>query len=101
MNSAFTKERRQDSFQGVHQRAPRLLAFYVWGYGRETPLLWHGHRVGLVGTGVKQSDPADHSSLPSAPSASSSKKLVAAEKLVAERFPLMPSYVGITAVYLR
>ncbi len=30
-----------------------MLPFFVWGYGRETPLLWHGHRVGLVGTGVK------------------------------------------------
>jgi hypothetical protein len=29
-------------------RAPRLLPLYVWGYGRETPLLWRGHRVGLV-----------------------------------------------------
>ena len=57
-NSAFAKERRQDSFKGVHKRAPRMLPFYVWGYGRETPFLWRGHRVGLVGTGEKQGDPA-------------------------------------------
>ncbi len=46
LNSAFTKERRQDIFKGVHKRVPRLLSFYVWGYGKETPLLWRGHRVG-------------------------------------------------------
>ena len=39
LNSAFTKERRHDTFKGVHKR---MLPFYVWGYGRETPLLCRG-----------------------------------------------------------
>jgi hypothetical protein len=98
LNSAFTKERRQDTFKGVHKRAPRMLPFYVWGYGRETPLLWRGHRVGLVGTVVKQGDPAGLLFF-----AVSTLELFesirdAAEKLVAEQFPLMPSNVGVTAV---
>ena len=29
LDSAFTKERRRDTFQGVYKRAPRLLAFYA------------------------------------------------------------------------
>ena len=58
LNSAFTKERQQDTFKGVHKRAPRMLPFYVWSYGRETPLLWCRHRAGLVGTAVKQRNPA-------------------------------------------
>ena len=51
LNRAFIKEHRRDTFHGVHKRVPRLLAFCAWGYGRKTPLIWHGHRVGLVGTG--------------------------------------------------
>jgi hypothetical protein len=40
LNSAFTKERRQNSFKGVHKRAPRMLPlpFYLWGYGAS--LVW-------------------------------------------------------------
>jgi hypothetical protein len=51
LNSAFTKEQRQDTFKGVHKQAPHMLSFYVWGYDRETPLLWRRHRVRLVGIG--------------------------------------------------
>ena len=29
LNSAFTKEHRRDTFQGIYKRAPRLLAFYA------------------------------------------------------------------------
>jgi len=36
-NSAFNTEPRQDTFLGVSDRAPRLLRYYVWDYGRPTP----------------------------------------------------------------
>jgi hypothetical protein len=98
LNSAFTKERRQDTFKGIHKRAPRMLPFYVWGYGRETPLLWRGHRVGLVGSGVKQGDPAGPLFFAVSTFELFESIRNAAEKLVAEQFPLMPSYVGVTAV---
>jgi hypothetical protein len=57
-NSAFNTEPRQDTFSGVPNRAPHLLRYYVWGYGRPTPLLWRGQRVGWSATGVKQGNPA-------------------------------------------
>ena len=58
-NSAFNTEPRQDTFSGVSDRAPRLLRYYVWGYGRSTSLLlWRGQRVGWSATSVKQGDPA-------------------------------------------
>ena len=80
------------TFKGVlHKRAPRLLSFYVWGYGRETPLLWRGHRVGLVGTGVKQGDPAGPLFFAVSTFALfESIRDAAEEKLVVEQFPLMP-----------
>jgi hypothetical protein len=57
--SAFNTEPRQDTFSGVSDRAPRLLRYYVWGYGRSTSLLlWRGQRVGWSATSVKQGDPA-------------------------------------------
>jgi hypothetical protein len=56
--SAFNTEPRQDTFSGVSDRAPRLLRYYIWGYGCPTPLLWRGQRVRWSATGVKQGDPA-------------------------------------------
>jgi hypothetical protein len=50
-NSAFNTEPRQDTFSDVFDRAPRLLRYYVWGYGRPMPLLWCGQRVGWSATG--------------------------------------------------
>ena len=71
----------------------------MWGYGRETPLLWRGHRVGLVGTRVKQRDPAGPLFFVVSTFELFESIRDAAEKLVAEQqFPLMPSYVGVTAV---
>ena len=70
----------------------------MWGYGRETPLLWRGHRVGLVGTGVKQGDPAGPLFFAVSTFELFESIRDAAEKLVVEQFPLMPSYVGVTAV---
>ena len=29
LNSAFSKERQQDTFKGIHKRTPRMLPFYV------------------------------------------------------------------------
>jgi len=58
LNNAFNTEKRQSTFQGVYALVPRLLRYYMWGYGRETPLIWHGQQVGSSGTGVKQGDPA-------------------------------------------
>ena len=40
LNSAFTKERRQDTFKGVHKRAPRLLLFYVYFFGADIVSAW-------------------------------------------------------------
>ena len=50
-NSAFNTEPRQDTFSDVSDRAPRLLRYYVWCYGRPMPLLWCGQRVGWSATG--------------------------------------------------
>ena len=75
-----------------------MLPFYVWGYGRETPLLWRGHRAGLVGTGVNQGDPAGPLFFAVSTFELFESIRDAAEKLVAGQFPLMPSYVGVTAV---
>ena len=98
LNSAFPKERRQDTFKGVHKRAPSMLPFYVWGYGWKTPLLCCGRRVGLVGTRVKQGDPAGPLFFAFSTFELCESIQDAVEKLVAEQLPLMPSYVGVTAV---
>ena len=37
--NAFNTEDRQSTFAGVSSRAPRMLRYYLWAYGRETPLL--------------------------------------------------------------
>jgi hypothetical protein len=75
-----------------------MLPFYVWGYGRETPFLWRGHRVGLVGTREKQGDPAGPLFFAVSTFDLFESIRDTAEKLVAEQFPLMPSYIGVTAV---
>jgi len=58
LSNAFNTEERQSTFCGVSALAPSMLRYYVWAYGQESPLLWHGHLVGMSGTGVKQGDPA-------------------------------------------
>jgi hypothetical protein len=66
LNNALNTEKRQSTFQGVSALVPRLLRYYMWGYGRETPLIWHGQQVGSSGTRVKQGDPAGPSTSQSA-----------------------------------
>ena len=96
--NAFNTERRQSTFDGVSTRAPQMLRFYVWAYGGRTPLLWHGHLAGWSETGVKQGDPAGplYFAVSTFPLFQSIREAV--ERVVAEHFPLMPSYVGVTAV---
>ena len=96
--NAFNTEDRQSTFAGVSSRAPRLLRYYVWAYGRETPLLWHGHLAGLSATGVKQGDPAGplYFAVSTYPLFCSIRDAV--ERTVREQFPLMPSHVGVTAI---
>ena len=97
-NSAFNTEPRQDTFSGVSDRAPRLLRYYVWGYGRPTPLLWRGQRVGWSATGVKQGDPAGplYFAVSTYPLFCSIRDAV--DRVVGEYFPLMPSYTGVSAI---
>jgi hypothetical protein len=97
-NSAFNTEPRQDAFSGVSDRAPRLLRYYVWGYGRPTPLLWRGQRVGWSATGVKQGDPAGplYFAVSTYPLFCSIRDAV--DRVVGEYFPLMPSYTGVSAI---
>ena len=96
--NAFNTEDRQSTFAGVSSRAPRMLRYYVWAYGRETPLLWHGHPVGMSATGVKQGDPAGplYFAVSTYPLFCSIRDAV--ERTVREQFPLMPSHVGVTAI---
>ena len=96
--NAFNTEPRQDIFSGVAKLAPRLLRYFVWGYGRPTPLLWRGQLAGWSGTGVKQGDPAGplYFAVSTYPLFCSIRD--AAERVVNENFPLMPSYVGVTAI---
>jgi hypothetical protein len=49
--NTFNTERRQPTCTGLATLSPRLLHYYVWVYGRATPLLWHGHLSGWNGTG--------------------------------------------------
>ena len=96
--NAFNTEDRQSTFAGVSSRAPRMLRYYVWAYGRETPLLWHGHLAGMSATGVKQGDPARplYFAVSTYPLFCSIRDAV--ERTVTEHFPLMPSHVGVTAI---
>ena len=96
--NAFNTEDRQSTFIGVSSRAPRMLRYYVWAYGKETPLLWHGHTAGLSGTGVKQGDPAGplYFAVSTFPLFCSIRD--ALDRTVKEHFPLMPSHVGVTAI---
>ena len=55
------------------------------------PFLWHGHRVGLVETGVKQGDPAGPLFFAVSTFDLFESIREAAEKLVVERFSKMPS----------
>ena len=97
-HNAFNTERRQPTFTGLATLSPRLLRYYVWAYGKATPLLWHGHLSGWSGTGVKQGDPAGplYFAVSTYPLFCSIRDAV--ERTVAERFPLAPSFVGITAL---
>jgi hypothetical protein len=97
-HNAFNTERRQPTFTGLATLSPRLLRYYVWAYGKATPLLWQGHLSGWSGTGVKQGDPAGplYFAVSTYPLFCSIRDAV--ERTVAERFPLTPSFVGITAL---
>ena len=92
------QQRLQDTFSGVSDRAPRLLRYYVRGYGRPTPLLWRGQRVGWSATGVKQGDPAGllYFAVSTDPLFCSIRDTV--DRVVGEYFPLMPSYTGVSAI---
>ena len=57
-----------------------------------------GHRVSLVGIGAKQGDPAGPLFFAVSTFELFESIRDAAEKLVVEQFPLMPYYVGVTAV---
>ena len=98
LNNAFNTEKRQSTFQGVYALVPRLLRYYMWGYGRETPLIWHGQQVGSSGTGVKQGDPAGPLYFAVSTHGLFCSIRDAIERVATEYFPLLPSFVGVTAI---
>ena len=70
----------------------------MWGYGRETPLIWHGQLVGSSGTGVKQGDPAGPLYFAVSTHGLSCSIPDAIEGVATEYFfPLLPSFVGVTS----
>ncbi len=75
------------------------LSMYGAMAGRLRFYLCCGRRFCLVGTGVKQGDPAGPLFFAVSTFELFESIQDAVEKLVAEQFPLMPSYVGVTAVY--
>ena len=92
--NGFNTENRQSTYTGVSTLAPRLLQYYVWSYGKPSPLMWHGHLAGWSGTGVKQGDPAGplYFAVSTFPLLRSIRDAV--EKLVLDRFPLCLLYTS-------
>ena len=90
--SAFNTEARQSTFCGVSALTPSMFRYYVWAYGQESPLLWHGHLVGMSDTGVKQWDPAGplYFAVSTHPLFCGIRD--AFMRVVSEHFPLMPSH---------
>ena len=91
-------EIRQSTFQDVSALVPRLLRFYMWGYGRKTPLIWHGQLVGSSGTGVKRGNPAGILDFAVSTHSLFCSICDAIERVATEYFPLLPSFVGVTAI---
>jgi hypothetical protein len=98
LTNAFNMEKRQSTFQGVSALVPQLLCYYMWGYGRETPLIWHGQLVGSSGTGVKQGDLAGplYFAVSTYPLFCFIRDAI--ERVATEYFLLLPSFVGVTAI---
>jgi len=56
--NAFNKIHRLPIYKGVRDRCPQILKFFVWGYGKASPLyLGNGVRICDSETGVRQGDP--------------------------------------------
>ncbi len=98
LNNAFNTEKRQSTFQRVYALVPRLLRYYMWGYGRETPLIWHGQLVGSSGTGVKEGNPAGPLYFAVSTHGLFCSIRDAIERVAMEYFPFLPSFVGVTAI---
>ena len=97
--NAFNKEKRQSTFQGVSALVRGSSATICGAsYERETPLIWHGQLVGSSGTGVKQGDPAGplYFAVSTHPLFCSIRDAI--ERVATEYFPLLPSFVGVTAI---
>ncbi len=70
----------------------------MWGYGRKTPLIWHGQLVGSSGTGVKRGNPAGILDFAVSTHSLFCSICDAIERVATEYFPLLPSFVGVTAI---
>ena len=70
----------------------------MWGYGRKTPLIWHGQLVGSSGTGAKQGDPAGPLYFAVSTHSLFCSVRDAIERVATEYFFFLPSFVGVTAI---
>ena len=98
VENAFNTQARQDIYEGLCTYAPELLRYFLWAYGQTTPLIWHGLPVGDSATGCRQGDPAGTLYYSVGTQALYLRIKDAVTRLVAEDYPLLPSYSGVHAI---
>lgn len=57
IRNGFNVLSRRKQLDGLNEFAPGLLRWFIWAYGRPTPLIMHGKCVGWSATGCRQGDP--------------------------------------------